>query len=172
MPFSDNLKVWVYMHCVLFRYSFLVVLCLSNFSDASQEDHPFISRFPGAQIFSYSEFDSELISLPTDVNEGASGKPEFVTRNLTGFLTKHTYLINNISTLKVYKNYLNALQGSNTDILYQCNPSDCNSIVVEEIKRHFIGAFFNAFEESRPYVIFARQEVAEEKYLVCILFRF
>jgi len=105
-----------------FAISALLVLPFEAF--ASDEDHPLITRYPGADLRSMLKISHERIVLPVSFVVSDSDLPE-KTLSLVGDMTQHFYTIEQTSTLKVFENYLAAFKRENFSVLYQCSMDTC-----------------------------------------------
>lgn len=89
------------------------------------KDHPLISRYPGSYIEDYQQVDYEEYSIPVGVVDKNTNKVP--TLDVTGDLTKITYAIENVSTLKIYHNYLTALVKEGFETVFSCQKVACGS---------------------------------------------
>ena len=64
-------------------------------------DHPLINRYPGSHITGYLQTDYDEISLPIGVPK--ENPDEFELLNTVGDITRITYSIDGVSTLKIYR---------------------------------------------------------------------
>lgn len=83
-------------------------------------DNAMLPRYPGAKIYDHKKIDTETVKIPFAINA-----IEKTPLQLTGDLTKHTYTIGNISTLKVYENYKAALSNAGFNFISQCELEQC-----------------------------------------------
>ncbi|HEY0892821.1 MAG TPA: OmpA family protein [Cellvibrio sp.] len=91
-------------------------------ADDKAEDNAMLPRYPGAKIYNHKKIDTETVKIPFAINA-----TEKMPLQLTGDLTKHTYTIENVSTLKVYENYKAALTNAGFNFIYQCELAQCGS---------------------------------------------
>ncbi len=90
---------------------------------ANAPDHPLLSRYPEAKVRSYERIAYERFSFPSGpVDDESNTRP---TLDLVGDLTRHTYQIANVSTLKVAENYKAALERAGFSISYECESEGC-----------------------------------------------
>ncbi len=102
------------------------------------QDHPLLSRFPGAIIVRQSsmEFDALLIPLGK-----ATGINEFETSTRAeGKITRLTYeMPEGHSTLEVFRSYQQALVKNGFEVLFSCSMSECGPhLNFQKLERPFI----------------------------------
>jgi outer membrane protein OmpA-like peptidoglycan-associated protein len=85
-------------------------------AEDAAKDHPMLSRYPGAKLDNTQKVDTEKFNLLL---------PQAPTLALQGDLSRHTYDIANVSTLKVYENYQHALKKAGFSQVALCQPNDC-----------------------------------------------
>ncbi len=86
------------------------------------EDNSMLPRYPGAKIYGHKKVDTETVKIPF-----AANATEKAPLQLTGDLTKHTYTVENVSTLKVYENYKTALTNAGFNFISQCELEACGT---------------------------------------------
>ncbi|MCK8094199.1 OmpA family protein [Pseudoalteromonas sp. 1CM17D] len=86
-------------------------------------DHPLISRYPSSYIEDYKQVDYEEFSIPIGIADKKTKK--LPTLDVTGDLTQITYVVKNVSTLKIYHNYLSALVKEGFETIFSCQKSRC-----------------------------------------------
>jgi outer membrane protein OmpA-like peptidoglycan-associated protein len=91
-------------------------------ADDKAEDNAMLPRYPGAKIYNHKKIDTETVKIPFAINA-----TEKTPLQLTGDLTKHTYTIENVSTLKVYENYKAALTNAGFNFISQCELDQCGT---------------------------------------------
>lgn len=91
-------------------------------ADDKAEDNAMLPRYPGARIYNHKKIDTETVKIPFAINA-----TEKTPLQLTGDLTKHTYTIENVSTLKVYENYKAALTNAGFNFISQCELEQCGT---------------------------------------------
>lgn len=79
-------------------------------------DHPLLSRYPGAELERHEKVDTETFTLPMPGKQPLS---------LQGDLARHSYDIKQVSTLKVFENYQQALQKAGFSHIVVCKLTDC-----------------------------------------------
>ena len=86
-------------------------------------DHPLLSRYPGSFIEDYEQIDYEEFSLPTGIfNRKNKALP---AEDVTGDITRITYEIRKVSTLKVFHNYVSALTKEGFETVFSCERQAC-----------------------------------------------
>lgn len=91
-------------------------------ADDKAEDNAMLPRYPGAKIYNHKKIDTETVKIPFAINA-----TEKTPLQLIGDLTKHTYTIENVSTLKVYENYKAALTNAGFNFISQCELDQCGT---------------------------------------------
>lgn len=90
--------------------------------DEKARDNPLLPRYPGAKIYGHKKIDTETVKIPFAINA-----TEKTPLQLTGDLTRHSYTIENVSTLKVYENYKAALTSAGFNFASQCELEQCGN---------------------------------------------
>lgn len=101
--------------------------------EGGSKDHPLISRYPGSYIEDYQQVDYEKYRIPVGVVDKNTNK--IPTLDVTGDLTKITYVIENVSTLKIYHNYLSALVKEGFETVFSCQSKECSDNYKDRIVR-------------------------------------
>lgn len=114
------------------------------------KDHPLLPRYPGARVERFITADSETIEIPSSSNTTESN-----ALHLTGDLARHTYEIPDVSTLKVYQNYLQALQEAQFEIINRCELDNCVEPKEFGGKISITGSVFNYYH--KPYYLLTRR---------------
>lgn len=91
-------------------------------AEEKAKDHSMLPRYPGAKLRTHKKVDTETITIPMARN--ATDKTPL---KLTGDLARHTYEIQNVSTLKVYENYKAALLNGGFSFISQCELDQCGT---------------------------------------------
>lgn len=86
-------------------------------------DHPLLSRYPGSFIEDYEQIDYEEFSLPTGIFNGKN--KALPVEDVTGDITRITYEIRKVSTLKVFHNYVSALTKEGFETVFSCERQAC-----------------------------------------------
>lgn len=92
---------------------------------AFAEDHPIFSTYPAAKTKNDSFIDYEKIRLPVS---SVDNNDNFTPLDLIGDVYRHTYEIRNVSTLKVFDNYLAAAKQAGFKPLFSCVLDACGSV--------------------------------------------
>jgi outer membrane protein OmpA-like peptidoglycan-associated protein len=128
------------------------------------KDHPMLTRYPGAKLGYVRKTDTETTEIPLAKNAASQGPLK-----LTGDLYRHLYEIDNISTLKVYENYKNALTKAGFSFLSQCELTQCGND--EEAKK--LGAkvsinnnVYNNY--AKPYYLLAKKVVSDRNVYIAL----
>ncbi|MEM5551506.1 OmpA family protein [Pseudoalteromonas sp. NEC-BIFX-2020_002] len=87
-------------------------------------DHPLISRYPSSYIEDYKQVDYEEFSIPVGIVDTKTNTLPML--DVTGDLTKITYIVNRVSTLKIYHNYLSALVKAGFETVFSCQKNTCS----------------------------------------------
>ncbi len=85
-------------------------------ADDLELDHPMLSRYPGANLDRQKKVDTETFTIPV---------PGQKALTLQGDLSQHAYDIKQVSTLKVFENYQNALKKAGFSQVVLCKPTEC-----------------------------------------------
>ncbi|WP_165726210.1 OmpA family protein [Pseudoalteromonas sp. SA25] len=88
-------------------------------------DHPLISRYPGSYIEDYKQVDYEEFSLPVGIVDNKTKKIPML--DVTGDLTQITYVVKNVSTIKIYHNYFSALVKEGFETVFTCQKNTCSN---------------------------------------------
>lgn len=91
-------------------------------ADELAKDHKLFARYPNAYLRKSRHIDTETFVIPQAPN--AADKTPL---NLTGDLSRHSYTIKDVSTLKVFENYKQALSKAGFSILSKCELAECGS---------------------------------------------
>ncbi|HSC68853.1 MAG TPA: OmpA family protein [Cellvibrio sp.] len=121
--------------------------------DEKARDHEMLPRYPGAKIFQHKKIDTEVVKIPY-----ARNATEKTPLQLTGDLTRHSYTIGNVSTLKVYENYKSALTNAGFALISQCELAQCGteqqaSHLGEELANS--GSVYNWYR--KPYYLLGKK---------------
>ena len=134
-----------------------------------QQDHPMIARYPGAELTRSRHVEYEKILLPLGkVNSDGIASEEM---DLIGDLHQFTYETRNVSTLKVYRNYLQAVKELGFFINYSCELDACGNEreSVELAERLAVaGDVQNYFRKS--YYFVATQNTPQGRVVVAFYF--
>ena len=147
------------------------VKLVSPISDIEKKkDHQLISRYPNATIRNTSKVDYSKLILPISPFSGDSPY-EYKKISITGDVTKHSYSIENTSSLKVFKNYQNAIQKAGFSKIYQCELSSCGTIdhltaMAEEISLEYS---INDYQYDPYYLVYKKSAEDGDVYLALLI---
>lgn len=92
---------------------------------ANAEDHELLTRYPGAKISYYFQKDYNEIKFAVKAAKPEGEPQEWL--EVTGHQTSIVYEIPiGKSTVEVMKNYKDAFQAKNAEILFECKGGDCD----------------------------------------------
>lgn len=97
-------------------------LPVSKQAKDSDRDHAMLKRYPGAALRVSEKQDYETFMFPKLDASSAKG---YVLEKEVGDLSRHYYIIQNASTLKVFENYLDAMRSAGFEIVDQCRLEAC-----------------------------------------------
>lgn len=123
-----------------------------NASDLAK-DHKLFARYPNAKLRKSIHVDTETIVIPAAPN--ATDKTAL---NLTGDLSRHFYEIKDVSTLKVFENYKQALTKTGFTFLQKCELTECGDASVAEkfgAKISVEDSVYNSYR--KPYYVLAKK---------------
>jgi outer membrane protein OmpA-like peptidoglycan-associated protein len=135
-------------------------------AEEKAKDHALLPRYPGAQLHQYRRTDTESFTfIPAKNAENQS------PIKLVGDLYKHSYEIQNTSTLKVYENYKEALRKGGFEFLSQCELAQCGSERdAEDLGRKLSIRDNIAASRHNPYYIVARKNTSNGNFYVGLFF--
>lgn len=110
----------------LVSVSIFSLISLSQTVLAYDEDYPMFSAYPGADREYARMVDYERISLPLSKVDNTN-PVAFTPLILVGDVYKHTYEIDNVSTLKVFENYQAAAKQAGFNPLFTCALDACGT---------------------------------------------
>ncbi|WP_250654788.1 hypothetical protein [Alkalimarinus coralli] len=111
----------------LITKSVFILMLLSSIAHANIPDHSLLSKYENASVRASSFVDYSTISIPiSKIRHEDSSQNKMLS--LTGDITRHTYSIEQTSSLKVFKNYHDALSQSGFSFEFQCELTDCGSV--------------------------------------------
>lgn len=128
------------------------------------EDYALLPRYPGAKIYNHKKVDTETVTIPFAINAA-----EKTPLKLTGDLGKHTYTIDNVSTLKVYENYKAALTKAGFNFVSQCELEQCGTEQqVNDLGDQLAlsGDVYNWYR--KPYYLLAKKALASGNTYVAL----
>lgn len=104
--------------------------------DVKGKDHPLISRYPSSYIEDYKQVDYEEFSIPIGIVDKDTKKIPLL--DVTGDFTQITYVVKNVSTLKIYHNYLSALVKEGFETVFTCQKNTCSNNTRDRLIREDI----------------------------------
>jgi hypothetical protein len=111
-----------------FTFAPALLLFISAIAAASDDaDHPLISRYPGAQVRKAYSIDYEPFQIPASIVIGSSKPYKYATIDTKGKLTRHAYIVKDVSSLKVYENYLAAIKKLGFTVTFSCQLEACGT---------------------------------------------
>lgn len=90
-------------------------------------DHPLLSRYPGAGLRDSEKLDYEMVTVPMGPVTGQRNAYEYDKLEVTGDLMRHTYELPKVSTLKAYENYKAALDKAGFELVVDCQLAQCGN---------------------------------------------
>ena len=102
------------------------LLASANLALAYDKDYPMFSAYPGADREYSRMVDYEKITLPLSKVDNKNPNT-FTPLILIGDVYKHTYEIDNVSTLKVFENYQAAARQAGFNPLFTCALEACGT---------------------------------------------
>ncbi|AOY89631.1 hypothetical protein BKP64_16435 [Marinobacter salinus] len=136
-------------------------------AEETLQDHPMMARYPGARLYRSRAVEYENMSLPLSVLNAEGVAPDNL--DLTGDISQHTYQIDNVSTLKVYQNYLQAVKKLEFSLEYSCERAECGGEYASRDlgqRLALTGDVENYFRD--PYYFVASREVAQGRIVVAV----
>lgn len=149
---------------MLLKYFSAIVLVVSAFSamsfaSSSKEDHPLIAGYPNAEIRKTLTVAYETYQIPTSIVNVTSKPYKYSTLNLTGDLTRHFYTIKNVSTLKVYENYMAAIKKLGFNLTFSCQLDACGDETQAAELGTIVSVQGSVYNEYRkPYYVVAEKQ--------------
>lgn len=90
-----------------------------------KEDHPLFSAYPNAELEQAQMYDYEKFSLPTSVVDITKKPSAFTKLDAIGDVYWHNYEVENVSSLKVYENYIAAAKKIGFKEIFSCALAAC-----------------------------------------------
>ena len=118
------------LQAILMKTNFLLLLILSGFTVFGQdidnaEDHELLTRYPGSKIIYY--FQKDYNELRFAIQQAKPEKEPQKWLEVSGHQTSIVYEIPlGKSTVEVMKNYQDAFEANNAEILFQCKGGECD----------------------------------------------
>ena len=147
------------------------VTIVNSISDTERaKDHKLISRYPNAFIREMSKVDYSKLTLPISSLSGNSPY-QYKNISITGDVTKHTYSIENTSSLKVFKNYQNAIHKAGFNKVYQCELSGCGTVehrtvIAKEISLEYS---IHDYQHDPYYLVYKKTAEEGDVYLAVLI---
>lgn len=110
----------------LLSASIISILAFTQAMADYDEDYPMFSSYPGAERDSTRMTDYESITLPLSI-VNKENPVAFRPVILVGDVYKHTYEIENVSSLKVFENYQAAAKAAGLTPLFSCALEACGT---------------------------------------------
>jgi len=86
-------------------------------------DHPLLTRYPGSYISRYKQIDYDEISLPVGIKDNK--KATLAMLDIVGDITQIKYIAHDVSTLKIFSNYVAALTKEGFEPIFSCHKESC-----------------------------------------------
>ncbi|MDP1697296.1 MAG: OmpA family protein [Xanthomonadaceae bacterium] len=144
------------------------ILLTAPAHSGSDADHPLLSRYPGAQLRDYQQVDYETIEVPMR-RDASVANAGFVLVSKIGDVTRHYYELRNVSTLKLYENYHDAVRRSGLTITYTCKLDECGDPSQAEQLGGLMsltGSVYNQYR--KPYFLVAEGKAAKGPIIVAL----
>ncbi|RVU34391.1 OmpA family protein [Rheinheimera riviphila] len=130
-------------------------------ADELAKDHPLLSRYPGADLEGFEKIDTEIAKVPV---------PGKAALNLQGDLARHTYEIDQVSSLKVFENYQHALQKAGFSALALCKLAECGDTQTVEALGGPLSVQNSVYNFHRnPYYLLSKLSVGGQEHYVALL---
>ena len=131
---------------------------------AEENDHPLISRYPGASLWKLLKADYQPFSFPTSIVD-TSVKPNNYSRiEAIGDLHLATYDVSQVSSLKVYENYKAAAEKLGFKPIFECKLAACGDESQVDALGALISNTGNMYNYWRdPYYFIAEKEGVKGK---------
>lgn len=124
------------------------------------KDHPLLSRYPGADLEGFEKIDTEIAKVPV---------PGKAALNLQGDLARHTYEIDQVSSLKVFENYQHALQQAGFSTLALCKLAECGTTKTVEALGGPLSVHDSVYNFHRnPYYLLSKLSAGGQDHYVAL----
>lgn len=148
----------------------LVLICQPLYASYDQ-DHPLFSAYPEARLGQAKMYDYEKFSLPVSVLDISKKPYSFTLLDTVGDLYWHNYDVENVSSLKVYENYIAAAKQLNFKPLFSCALEACGSEDQAEELGSSIAVRGDVYNHYRnPYYWIGEKESPKGKIVVAWFF--
>lgn len=129
-------------------------------ADELAKDHPLLSRYPGADLEGFVKVDTETFKVPV---------PGKAVLNLQGDLARHTYEIDQVSSLKVFENYQHALQQAGFSTQAICKLAECGDTKAAEELGGAISVQDSVYNFHRnPYYLLSKLSAGGQEHYVAL----
>jgi len=91
------------------------------------QDHPLFAAYPNATLVHSQMSDYEKFTLPVSLVDSTKEPAAFTALDLVGDVYRHQYQIPNVSSLKVFENYLAAAKQLGFKPLFSCALDACGA---------------------------------------------
>ncbi|WP_086929494.1 OmpA family protein [Agarilytica rhodophyticola] len=142
-----------------------LLILLSN--GIMAKDHPLLKAYPGSKEYTSRFTEYEPFIFPIGEMTGSDKPYTFKSLSKTGDLTRHTYVLNDVSSLKVFENYQQALTSAGFSLLYTCKLSACG----DDQQAAYLGGLiapdssvYNYYHT--PYYLVAEKQAANSSVIV------
>jgi outer membrane protein OmpA-like peptidoglycan-associated protein len=140
----------------------LLVSGLAAASDGS--DAPLISRYPGAEVRKTYTIDYEPFQIPSSTVTGSSKPYKYTAIETKGKLARHFYLVKDVSSLKVYENYVAAIKKLGFTTTFSCQLDACGTDEQTQALGTLISVEDNVYNYYRkPYYLVAEKTAPKGK---------
>ena len=113
--------------CTSFLLS-AIALAVSPFGFASDyKDHPMVQPYPKAELKRTLIQQYEPFSFPSSIVNNNAKPVSYSHIDTKGDLWRNTYVVEDVSTLKIYENYLAAAKKLGFNIVFSCQLASCGS---------------------------------------------
>lgn len=124
------------------------------------QDHPLLSRYPGADLKDFVKVDTETAKVPV---------PGEAALALQGDLARHTYEIDQVSSLKVFENYQHALQQAGFSPVALCQLAECGASKTVEALGGSISVQDSVYNFYRnPYYLLSKLSAGGQEHYVAL----
>jgi outer membrane protein OmpA-like peptidoglycan-associated protein len=132
---------------------------------AANDDHPLVTRYPNSKLTKHEvkDFDAYQLVTGLDVNE-----MKFVGKPVEGKVTRIVYTNPpDRSTLEIFRNYRQALEAAQAEVLYECELDGCGKPYARSAWSRFNGLF--AASDGDPRYLAARVERGDQHAYVALM---
>lgn len=141
--------------------SFSLALLSQPLFAGYDKDPPLFSVYPDARLYQAQMYDYEKFSVPVSIVDVSKKPMGYEKIDLIGDLYRHSYEINNVSSLKVYENYIAAAKQAGFKPVFSCVLDACGSekqaselgaliAVAGSVFNHYRNPYYWVGEKSAP----------------------